>query len=208
MINTFSSHLVGSSSTVPASTSASTSTSTSTSTSSSSSSPSSHSSKTNVGAIAGGIIGCVVGGALISALLFWLHTKRKASRPDPGMSPRISEHKMMDSPPSTGFSAIPSPPPSTNTSAVPSPPWTDTTAMPSPSPTNSPTPVQQVYQDALQKTYASIRSRHLTLDTDTNLVGSRRYPYILHISTVQGRGPARATSQHGTSLGSSWTILR
>ncbi|KAF8339237.1 hypothetical protein F5887DRAFT_475615 [Amanita rubescens] len=138
---------VGSSSTVSASTSASTSTS------SSSSSPSSHSSKTNVGAIAGGVIGCVVGGALISALLFWLHTKHKASRPDSGMSPQISERKIMDSPPSTGFSAIPSPPPSTNTSAVPSPPWTDTTAIPSPPLTNSPTPVQQVYQDALQKTH-------------------------------------------------------
>jgi len=115
---------------------------TSTSASSSSSSPSSHSSKTNAGVIAGGVIGCVFGGTLISALLFWLYTKRRASRPDPGTSPQTSEDKLMGPPSSTGFSTLPSAPPSTNTSAFPSPPLPD-----------SPIPVQQAYQEALQKTY-------------------------------------------------------
>ncbi|KAF8313171.1 hypothetical protein F5887DRAFT_1237745 [Amanita rubescens] len=102
----------------------------STSNSPASNSPSSRSSKTDAGAIAGGAIGCVFGGALISALLFWLYKKRGASRPDFGTSPQTSENKLTD------------PPPSTELSTVPSPPSID-----------SPTPVQQVYQDALQKTY-------------------------------------------------------
>ncbi|KAF8344498.1 hypothetical protein F5887DRAFT_262718 [Amanita rubescens] len=140
--NTASSVAVGSSSTASASF---TSTLASTSTFASSTAtppPSPRSSKTNVGAITGGIIGCVFGGVLISALLFWLYTKRRASRPDPGTSPQTSEHKLTNPPPSTGLSAVPLPPS-----------WTDTTAIPSPPPlTDSPIPVRQVYQDALQKT--------------------------------------------------------
>ncbi|KAF8339242.1 hypothetical protein F5887DRAFT_475765 [Amanita rubescens] len=112
---------------------------TSASTSSIPNSPSSHSPKTDAGAIAGGAIGCAFGGALILALLLWLYKKRRASWP------------------STGLSFVPPTAPATSTLAAPSPPspsWTDTSAILSPPPlTDSPNPVQQVYQDALQKTY-------------------------------------------------------
>ncbi|KAF8328047.1 hypothetical protein F5887DRAFT_152959 [Amanita rubescens] len=128
---------VGSSSTVSASRSFSstpvstslTSTSALTSASASSipNSLSSHSPKTDAGAIAGGAIGCAFGGALILALLLWLYKKLRASWPS--------------------TLAAPSPP---------SPSWTDTSAILSPPPlTDSPTPVQQVHQVALQKTYVS-----------------------------------------------------
>ncbi len=163
---------------------------------STSSSPSSHSSKTDAGAIAGGAIGCAFGGALILALLFWLYKKCRTSRPEPGTSPQMSEHKILitDPPPSPGLPVAPSTAPSTGTIASP-PPLTDSLT------------VQQAYQDALQKTYVSIPSRHLALDADINIVGSRRYPDILYIPTVQKRGPARTAPQHRISLGSSWTIL-
>jgi len=108
------------------------STSTSASTSTESISPSSHSSRTNASAIIGVAIGCAFGGVLILALLlFWLYTKHGASRPDPETSPQTSEHKLTDPPPSTPLLPVPSPPASTD----------------------SPTPVQQAYQDALDNTY-------------------------------------------------------
>ncbi|KAF8339240.1 hypothetical protein F5887DRAFT_475785 [Amanita rubescens] len=107
----------------------STSASTSTSALSTSISPSSRSSKTDARAIIGGAIGCAFGGALILALC-WLYTKRGASRPDLETSPQTIEHKITDPPPSTGLSPVPSPPPLTD----------------------SPTPEQQAYQDALQNT--------------------------------------------------------
>ena len=152
-------------------TSTSTSTSlTSTLTSTSTSiSPSSHSSQTDASAIIGGAIGSAFGGALILALLFWLYTKRGASRPDLETS---SEHKITNPPPSTGLSPVPSPPASTD----------------------SPTPVQQAYPDAFQNTYVSIRCLHLTCDADMNTVGSRRYSYILYNPAVQKRGPAGTAS--------------
>jgi hypothetical protein len=170
------------------------------STSSTSSSSSSHSSKTGAGAIAGGAVGCVFGGALISALLFWLYTKHRASRPDPRASLQTSEHRIMDLPPSTGLPAVNSLPSLTDMPAIPSPPPL----------IDSPAPVQQVYQDTLQKTYVSIRRHHLTWDADMDTVAGsrRRYPYILYNPTpAQRRGPAWVTSQHRIWLGSSWTIL-
>ncbi len=150
--------------------------STSTSVSSSSNSPSVRSSKTDAGTIAGGAIGCAFGGALLLALLFWLYAaKRRVSQPDPGTSPQTSEYKITDPPSSTGLPVVPSSAPSTTT--IPSPPPL----------TDSLTPAQQVYQDALQKTYVSIRYRHLTWDADISTVGSRRYPYILYNPTFQKR---------------------
>ena len=152
MINIFSSCIVGSSSTAPASF-------TPTSAASSTSNSPSHSSKTNAAAIGGAF-----GGALILALLFWLYKKRnRASQPDPGMLPQTNEHKITGSPPSTRLSAVPSPLLTDTPAVLSPPPWTDTPAIPSPPLTNSPTPVAQVYQDALQKTYVSIHCRHLTM---------------------------------------------
>ncbi|KAF8329265.1 hypothetical protein F5887DRAFT_1082502 [Amanita rubescens] len=115
----------------------------------------SHSSKTNAGAIAGGVIGCIFGGALIFALLFRLYKKRRASRPDFGTSPQTSENQITDPPPSIGLAAGLSLLLSTNAPAVPlPPPWAGTPAIPLlPLLTRSPTPVQKVYEDALQKSY-------------------------------------------------------
>ncbi|KAF8328742.1 hypothetical protein F5887DRAFT_985365 [Amanita rubescens] len=114
--------------------------------------PSSHSSKIDGGEIAGIVIGCIIGGALISALLFWLYTNHRASRPHPGTLPQTSERRVADPHPLTELSAVPSP----HTPAVPSAPsWTDTPPISLPPLADSLTPVQQVYQDALQKTYDS-----------------------------------------------------
>ncbi len=158
MINKFSTCIAGLGVTTPilvASTSVSTSTS-------STSNSSSHSSEINAGTIAGGIIAGVLGGALISMLLFWHYTKRKASRLDPEMSERTNGQRMPSPPPLTGLSA-PLSPPSTKTPAAPSPhPSTGTPGAPSPPPLTAASPnlMHQEYQQALPRTYVSISCHH------------------------------------------------
>lgn len=57
--------------------------------------------------IAGGVVGGVVGGSVITAFLFWLYVKRKASQRVAPMLPQTNETEKQPSPPTVEHPTYP-----------------------------------------------------------------------------------------------------